>query len=81
VLKLVAVSVLVAEPVGIGAQSQLAPPAKPLPTLTHADQIRRLTPEQASLGYPVLVRGVITMDAPVPDFFVQDATAGIYESP
>jgi signal transduction histidine kinase len=26
----------------------------------------------------VLVRGVITMDAPAPDFFVQDATAGIY---
>ena len=53
-------------------------PAKPLPILTHADQIRRLSPEQASLGYPVLVRGVITMDAPAPDFFVQDATAGIY---
>jgi signal transduction histidine kinase len=53
-------------------------PAKPLPTLTHADQIRGLTPEQASLGYPVRLRGVITMDAPAPDFFVQDATAGIY---
>jgi signal transduction histidine kinase len=53
-------------------------PAKPLPTLTHADQIRRLSPEQAALGYPVRIRGVITMDAPVPDFFVQDATAGIY---
>jgi signal transduction histidine kinase len=53
-------------------------PAKPLPTLTHADQIRSLTPEQASLGYPVHLRGVITMDAPSPDFFVQDATAGIY---
>ena len=26
----------------------------------------------------MLVRGVITMDAPAPDFFVQDATAGIY---
>jgi signal transduction histidine kinase len=37
-----------------------------------------LSPEQAALGYPVLVRGVITMDAPAPDFFVQDATAGIY---
>jgi signal transduction histidine kinase len=53
-------------------------PAKPLPTLTHADQIRSLTPEQASLGYPVHLRGVVTMDAPSPDFFVQDATAGIY---
>ncbi len=63
---------------GVGACAQLAPTAKSLPTLTRADQIRRLTPEQASLGYPVLVRGVITMDAPAPDFFVQDATAGIY---
>jgi signal transduction histidine kinase len=61
-----------------GAQAQLTPLSKPLPTLTRADQIRRLSPEQASLGYPVLVRGVITMDAPAPDFFVQDATAGIY---
>lgn len=60
------------------AWAQLPPAPKPLPTLTHADQIRRLTPEQAALGYPVLVRGVITMDAPAPDFFVQDATAGIY---
>ena len=51
---------------------------KALPTLIHADQIRRLTPEQAALGYPVRIRGVITMDAPQPDFFLQDATAGIY---
>src|SRR3984885_2653422 len=54
------------------------PPVKPLPILTRAEQIRRLTPEQAALGYPVRVRGVITMDAPAPDFFIQDATAGIY---
>jgi signal transduction histidine kinase len=54
------------------------PSAKPLPTLTRTDQIRRLSPEQATLGYPVRVRGVITMDAPAPDFFVQDTTAGIY---
>jgi signal transduction histidine kinase len=47
-------------------------------TLLHADQVRRLTPEQAALGYPVRVRGVITMDAPAPDFFVQDETAGIF---
>ena len=75
--RLVIVSVLLGG-LGAGARAQLKPPAKPLPTLTHVDQIRRLTPEQASLGYPVLVRGVITMDAPAPDFFVQDATAGIY---
>src|SRR5579864_5491428 len=63
---------------GGSAWAQVAAPPKPLPTLTHADQIRRLSPDQAALGYPVLVRGVITMDAPAPDFFVQDATAGIY---
>lgn len=54
------------------------PRAANLPTLTHVDQIRQLSPEQASLRYPVLIRGVITMDAPAPDFFIQDATAGIY---
>ena len=58
--------------------AQVAVPTKALPTLTHADQIRSLNPEEASRGYPVLVRGVITMDAPAPDFFVQDGTAGIY---
>ncbi len=30
------------------------------------------------MGYPVRVRGVVTMDAPAPDFFVQDETAGIF---
>src|SRR5438128_1595991 len=46
--------------------------------LTHANQIRRLTAEQASQEYPVRIRGVITEDVPSPDFFVQDSTAGIY---
>jgi signal transduction histidine kinase len=49
-----------------------------LPTLTRVEQIRQLTPEEASKGYPVKIRGVVTMDVPSPDFFVQDATAGIY---
>jgi len=49
-----------------------------LPTLTHAEDVRHLTPEEAAKGYPVLIRGVVTMDAPAPDFFVQDNTAGIY---
>src|SRR5580700_330483 len=77
-LRVVAVSVLaLAAPAG-AARAQLPLAAKTLPTLTQAAQIRRLSPEQASLGYPVLVRGVITMDAPAPNFIVQDATAGIY---
>ena len=71
-------SVLLLGVLGVEAQAQLPPPAKPLPTLTHVNQIRGLSAEQAALGYPVLIRGVITMDAPAPDFFVQDATAGIY---
>ena len=53
-------------------------PDRTLPVLTHADQVRRLSPEQAALGYPVRVRGVITDDVPSPDLFVQDSTAGIY---
>jgi signal transduction histidine kinase len=61
-----------------GADTRTQGPTKALPTLTHVDQIRRLSPEQASRGYPVRIRGVVTMDAPSPDFFVQDATAGIY---
>jgi signal transduction histidine kinase len=48
------------------------------PTLTRVDQIRRLSPEEAGKAYPVRIRGVVTMDAPAPDFFVQDETAGIY---
>ncbi len=63
---------------GATGNAQVPQPATPLPVLTHADQIRRLTPEQAALGYPVVIRGVITMDAPAPDFFIQDSTAGIY---
>ena len=77
-LKQVAVSVLTLGAFAVSAWAQLPLPAKPLPILTQAAQIRRLSPEQASLGYPVRVRGVITMDAPAPNFFVQDATAGIY---
>ena len=77
-LSLIVVSVLLVGPSGARVQAQLPPAAKALPTLVHVDQIRLLSPEQASLGYPVLVRGVITMDAPEPDFFVQDATAGVY---
>src|SRR5690348_11032567 len=48
------------------------------PLLTHTEQIRQLSAEQAAQGYPVRVRGVVTDDVPSPDFFVQDATAGVY---
>jgi signal transduction histidine kinase len=47
-------------------------------TLTRASQVRELSPDQAALGYPVRIRGVITGDVPSPDFFIQDESAGIY---
>lgn len=50
----------------------------PLPTLTHARDVRNLGPEQAARGYPVRIRGIITFDLPAPNFSVQDKTAGIY---
>ncbi len=61
---------------GLNLWAQAAP--QPLPVLTRADQVRRLTPEQAAQGYRVRIRGVITDDVPAPDFFVQDSYAGIY---
>lgn len=51
---------------------------EPTRLLHHADEIRRLTAEQAARSYPVKIRGVVTGDVPAPDFFVQDSTAGIY---
>ncbi len=73
-----ALLVLIATGMDDRSEGQVSVSPKLLPTLTHASQIRSLSPEEASRGYPVLVRGVITMNAPSPDFFVQDATAGIY---
>lgn len=67
---------LVLAALGLAAWAQPAQPA--LPLLTHADQVRQLSPEEAARGYPVQIRGVITDDVPAPDFFVQDGTAGIY---
>jgi signal transduction histidine kinase len=46
--------------------------------LTHADQVRQLSADQASEELPVKIRGVVTADFPAPDFFIQDSTAGIY---
>src|SRR5215469_2494165 len=53
------------------------PPKTPMP-LTHADQVRQLSAEQAAQTLPVKIRGVVTVDFPAPDFFIQDSTAGIY---
>lgn len=64
--------------IAFGARAIAQSATTSMPLLTHADQIRHLSPEEAALGYPVQIRGVITDDVPAPDFFVQDATAGIY---
>src|ERR1700745_3117358 len=62
----------------LSAQTLAQSSEQKLPPLTRVEQIRQLSPEEASKGYPVRIRGVVTMDAPAPDFLVQDATAGIY---
>ena len=72
-----------------GVRAQGIPGAgEKLPVLTRVDQIRRLTNKQASLGYPVHIRAVVTYysggdqrtanDSPGADLFVQDSTAGIW---
>ncbi|HUE24659.1 MAG TPA: hypothetical protein VMQ86_23445 [Bryobacteraceae bacterium] len=47
------------------------------PVLTHIDQIRRLTPEQARKGLSVRLRAVVT-SFDVVNIFVQDPTGGIW---
>ena len=78
VFRLAFLAVLIGAGLLASGEGQVSVLPKQLPTLTHASQIRSLSAEEAARGYPVLVRGVITMDAPSPDFFVQDTTAGIY---
>ena len=50
-----------------------------LPILTTIRQVHVLTPEQAAMGYPIRIQGVVTYyDPHWHHFFVQDSTAGIY---
>jgi PAS domain S-box-containing protein len=59
--------------------AQLPPQKSGLPLLTRVEQIRNLTPDEANLGYPILVRAVVTYFNPAEnDLFVQDSTAGIW---
>ena len=54
----------------------------PLPELQTAEQVRRLTPEQAARHYPVRLRGVLTFFDQVQFYrFFQDDTAGVYLFP
>jgi signal transduction histidine kinase len=68
-------SLLILSATMVFAQPQ---PAKQLPVLTHSDQVRQLTAEQAAQSYPVRIRGVIIDDVPAPDFFVHDSVSGVY---
>jgi len=47
---------------GFAAISLAQTSSKTAAPLTHANQIRRLTAEQATQAYPVKIRGVITED-------------------
>jgi signal transduction histidine kinase len=52
---------------------------KPLPLLTTAHEVCQLKREQARLGYPVQIRGVVTCLVPEHHAYVlQDATRGIF---
>lgn len=62
------------------AQTQLEPSGpSSLPLLTHIEEVRRLTPDQAKLGYPIRLRAVVTYyGGPGWEFFIQDSSGGIY---
>jgi signal transduction histidine kinase/CheY-like chemotaxis protein/PAS domain-containing protein len=63
-----------------GGQSASGQPASPntaLPVLTRVEQVRRLAPDQARLGYPIRLHAVVTYFDTL-DMFVQDATGGIW---
>jgi PAS domain S-box-containing protein len=65
----------------VAAQGQKSTTAL-LPTLTHVEQIRRMSIEEAGRGYPVRLRAVVTYyNWGVDDLFIQDSTAGIWVSP
>ena len=83
-LRLLTWIVLMEGTVAWPAESNLSIPpetAPPSTVLTNAEQVHRLTREEAAKGLPVLVRGVITCALSDPEFnaaVVQDGTAGIY---
>lgn len=57
-------------------------PTGELRVLTRADDVRRLTPEEAKRGDPVRLRAVVTFyDPEWYTLFVQDSSAGIYVNP
>jgi len=49
-----------------------------LPVLTTAEQVLHLKPDEAALGYPVRLRGVITTRRVIPEGIIQDHTSAVY---
>lgn len=67
----------------LGVATAVASPtgfqAARLPVLTKVQQIRGLSPEEATKGYPVRLKAVVTFyDPSLPDLFIQDSTGGIW---
>jgi PAS domain S-box-containing protein len=66
----------------VGGWLQVFADNPPLEELRTAEQVRRLSTQQADLHYPVRLRGVVTFfddKIPMKSFrFIQDDTAGIY---
>ncbi len=60
-------------------------PSRQLPLLTTARQVHDLTPDQASLGYPVRLRGVVTFYDPYQEghraLFIADSTGDVFVAP
>lgn len=81
--QIVAATLLVA---GTNALSRLNDSAPPeiggsnaaLPVLTTAEAVRNLPPVEAARGYPVRLRGVITVRRIIPEGILQDFTSAVY---
>ncbi len=53
-----------------------------LPVITQVEQIRRMSVEEAGLGYPVHFSGVVSYyNYTLADLFIQDSSAGIWVDP
>ncbi len=65
-----------------GSESETAKTPGVRPVLTTVGAIRQLSAEEARRGFPVRIRGVLTLNNPYTALmFVQDETGGIYVSP
>jgi len=75
-------SLQMGQEVQLGAAGGESPAVGHLPTLTHIAQIRDLTLKQATQGYPVRLRAMVTYCRVADrDLFIQDSTAGVWVDP